>query len=143
MATLPLRLAGAWLLLCDAGHTYGHVTLFVTRQGLSDSRQAAYELMKEPMDGGLNQASFWTVVQMLSLELTFFLAFAALLSFWIANKEPEIQRGFAGISATTFSLAALSFGFLHPQIHALVIAGGAALLFLMAWVLATPARAPR
>lgn len=129
-----LRFAGSWLLIMNAGHTWGYYEAFVTRDLLGDSRTAAYELMKEPMDGGILHASFWTVLQMLALELTFFLAFAAILSFWIARlPDNRIHASFAKISALIFGAALLAFVFVHPQINAAIIAVGATLLYLAAW----------
>lgn len=129
-----LRIAGGWLILMGAGHTWGHYSAFVTRELLGDSRRAAYELMKEPLDGGIMNPSFWTVLQMLSLELTFFLAFGATLSFWVAKQTSlAIHTGFARIATITFGLASVAFVFVHPQLNAAVIAIGAAVLFGLAW----------
>ncbi|MGA7304274.1 MAG: hypothetical protein WBW88_05345 [Rhodothermales bacterium] len=133
-SSLLLRLAGGWLILVCLGHTWGYYEAFVTRDLLDDSRLAAYELMKEPMDGGLVHPSFWTVLQMLALELTFFLAFAAALSLWVAGQpSPAIRRTFARIATITFGLASVAFVFVHPQINAAVIAIVAAVLFGTAW----------
>lgn len=133
-SSLLLRATAAWLLLTDLGHSYGHVVTFVTRSSLSEERQAAYELMKQPVDGGWLETSFWGVLQMLSLELSFFLAFAAIVTFWIAARpEKSLRRQFAGIGTSVFGLASVAFAFVHPQIHALVIAAGATLLYGLAW----------
>ena len=122
-STLFLRAAAAWLLLTNLGHTYGHVVTFVTRSALGEERQAAYELMKHPVDGGVLDHSFWGLLQMLSLELTFFLAFAAVVSLWIAGRRKEsLHRQFSAIGLLVFGLASVAFTFVHPQIHALVIA---------------------
>ena len=129
-----IRLAGAWLLITNAGHTWGYYGAFVTRDLLGDSRLAAYELMKEPLDGGILNASFWTVLQMLALELTFFLAFAAILSFWIARMpDASIHAGFARICTGIFGLSLLAFVFVHPQINAAIIAAGATVFYSLAW----------
>ena len=118
-----LRLAGAWLLMVNAGHTWGYYGAFVTRDLLDDSRNAAYELMKEPMDGGIFNASFWTVLQMLALQLTFFLACTAILSFWISRMpDSRIHAGFSRICTLIFGFGLLAFVFIHPQIHAAIIA---------------------
>ncbi len=131
---LFLRLAGGWLLLTNTGHTWGYYSGFVTRDALSESRQAAYVLMKEPVDGGILNASFWTVLQMLGLQLTFFLASAAIMSFWIAReREDHIHAGFAGICTLIFGFALAAFVFIHPQINAAIIAGGAVPLYMLAW----------
>ncbi len=129
-----LRLAGGWLLITNAGHTWGYYEAFVTRDLLDDSRIAAYDLMKEPLDGGIFDASFWTVLQMLALQLTFFLAFASILSFWIAHiPDRRIHADFARICTLIFGLGLLAFVFVHPQINAAIIAAGATVFFLMAW----------
>jgi len=133
-SSLLLRLTGGWLILVGLGHTWGYYSAFVTRDLLDDSRRAAYELMKEPMDGGLMHPSFWTVLQMLALELTFFLAFAAVLSLWVAGQPgPAIRKAFARIATITFGFASVAFLFVHPQINAAIIAIVAAVLFGMAW----------
>ncbi len=131
---LFLRLAGGWLVLVNLGHTWGYYSAFVSRNLLDDRRQAAYELMKEPVGGGIMDPSFWTVLQMLALELSFFLAFAAITSFWIANQPDQaLHRGFARISAVIFGLSTIAFFIVHPQINAFVIAAVAALLYSTAW----------
>ncbi len=133
-SNLFLRLAGSWLLITNAGHTWGYYEAFVTRDLLDDSRIAAYESMKEPIDGGIFNASFWTVLQMLALQLTFFLAFAAILSFWIARMpDSRIRAGFARICALIFGSCSLAFVFVHSQINAAIIAVGATGLYSVAW----------
>lgn len=121
------------MLVC-VGHTWGYYQAFVTRALLDDSRRQAYELMKEPMDGGIMHASFWTVLQMLALELSFFLAFAAAVTFWIAKqRDPALHKALARIAALTFALGCVAFVFIHPQINAAVIAIGATVLYGLAW----------
>lgn len=133
-SSLLLRLAGGWLVLVAVGHTWGYYEAFVTRRMLSASRQQAYELMKVPIDGGIMNASLWTVLQMLALELTFFLAFVAAVSFWIAARpESVLHRQLARIATVTFGLGSLAFLFVHPQINAAVIAVGATILYGLAW----------
>ena len=129
-----LKVAGVWLLVVNVGHTWGYYKAFVTRELLDDSRHAAYELMKEPIDGGIFDASFWTILQMLALQLTFFLACTAILSFWISRMpDSRIHAGFARICTLIFGFGLLAFVFIHPQIHAAIIAVGATILFLVAW----------
>jgi len=73
-------------------------------------------------------------LQMLALELTFFLTFAAVLSFWIARiPDRHIHAGFARIGTLIFGLGALAFLFVHPQINTAIIAVGATLLYSLAW----------
>jgi hypothetical protein len=133
-SSLFLRLAAGWLVLVNVGHTWGYYQAFVTRALLDDSRRAAYELMKEPMDGGIMHPSFWVVLQMLALELTFFLAFAATVSFWIAKQSDRaLQKELARIAAVTFGLGSVAFLVVHPQINAAVIAIGATVLYSLAW----------
>ena len=130
-----LHIAGGWLILINLAHTWGYYSGFVTREMLDPARAEAYELMKHPVDGGIMNASFWTVLQMLALELTFFLAFAAILTFWIASHDDtKLHAGFAKISTLVFALAAIAFLLIHPQIHAAVIAIGATLFFGLAWL---------
>jgi len=129
-----LKLAAGWLIATNLGHTWGYYGAFVTRELLQDSRRAAYELMKEPADATLMNASFWTVLQMLALELTFFLAFAAAVTLWVARMgSPRREAQYAAICTVTFGLGAIAFLFVHPQINAAVIALGATLLFGLAW----------
>lgn len=133
-SSLFLRLAGGWLLLTNAGHTWGYYGAFVTRNLLGESRRPAYELMKEPIDGGIFDASFWTILQMLALQLTLFLAFAAILSFWIARvSDGRIQAIFARICTLVFGTGLVAFVFIHAQINAAIIAGGATTLYSLAW----------
>ena len=133
-SSLFLNLGGAWLILVDLGHTWGYYEAFVTRRMLGASRQQAYQLMKVPIDGGIMNASLWTVLQMLALELTFFLAFVAAVSFWIARRpESALHRQLARIATVTFGLGSLAFLFVHPQINAAVIAVGATILYGLAW----------
>ena len=129
-----LKVAGVWLLIVNVGHTWGYYEAFVTQEWLDDSGYAAYELMKEPMDGGIFDASLWTVLQMLALQLTIFLAFAAISSFWISRMtDSRIHAGFARICTLIFGFAFLAFVFIHPQINAAIIAVGATVLNLVAW----------
>ncbi len=129
-----LRIAGSWLVLVGLGHTWGYYGAFVTRELLDPRRLPAYEAMKEPMDGGMMDPSFWTVLQMLGLELTFFLGFAAAVTFWIAGKsDVALRREFALLATITFGLGVPAFLFIHPQIHAFVIATGSFLLFGVSW----------
>lgn len=122
------------MVLVAAGHTWGYYSAFVTRDMLDDSRRPAYELMKQPMDGGIMNPSFWTVLQMFALQFTFFLAFAAALSLWVAGSpDHDIHKGFARISTIIFGLASVAFVVVHPQINAAIIAIVATLLFGLAW----------
>lgn len=132
--SLFLYLAAGWLVLTGAGHVYGHVTLFVTRSGLGEKRRAAYELMKGDGSEGITNASFWTVLQMMSWQLTLFLLFAALVSVFVARTgDAGLMQGYSAIAGLVFGLGLLSFLFLYPQINAAIIAGGATLFFALAW----------
>jgi hypothetical protein len=83
----------------------------------------------------MTDASLWTILQMFALELTFFLAFAAAVSLIISSPaHRKLHRPFAAVGAITFGLSALAFLFIHPQIHALVIAAGAFMLYSAAWL---------
>ena len=133
-APLLLRIASGWLLVTGAGHTWGYYTGYVTRENLSESRLAAYELMKDPIDGGVLNASFWTVFQMLALQLTLFLALVCILSVRLSlfsdyRAHLELSR----VCTMVFAFGAYAFVFVHPQIHAAIIAIGATTLFALAW----------
>lgn len=135
-----LYFGAGWLILTNVGHTWGYYGAFVTRELLQPDRNAIYEAMAATGDDTLLSASFWTVLQMMALELTFFLGFAAVVTIWIARMaDIGLHRDFAAIATLTFGFGIIGFLFIHPQINALIIAAGATVLYGLAWLMARTA----
>lgn len=124
------RIASGWLLVAAGAHLAAHWRFYLATDAFDASRRTVMEAMQAYVVFPPTGATLWTVLQMFSLCFAVLLALLGTQGWFLAREADRAAlRRHAIRNAVLCFVAALVLAALHPVPQALVILGGAMLLF--------------
>jgi len=130
-----LKVLGGWLLLTNAGHTFGGVTELMSQTlDSSSDNYLAFSAMAAPPKGGFFDYNILEIFFLGMLAIALLLLYSAIVSLWIAFKgKRETLSQFVLLNFVFWIFALGASVLFYPVDNMVVIALGAFLLSALAF----------